>query len=203
LTSNRKELIDRCKAKVEKNFPQARAADDHGVPLFLQQLVDTLYHEQTTTDRNESEIERTPAHTEIGRAAALHGQELLRTGYSVDQVVHEYGNVCQVVTDLAFELNATVTVDEFRTLNRCLDNAIADAVTAFASGHVGSISFPDDAGSLQVPVSSANEQRRLINLAIQTFAAIRTGTVGAGGATGTVLLRTLSDLRERIFQYPA
>jgi hypothetical protein len=36
------------------------------------------------------------------------------------------------VTELAFELDARITVDEFRTLNRCLDNAIAEAVAEYA-----------------------------------------------------------------------
>ena len=49
-------------------------------------------------------------------------------GYTADQVVHDYGDLCQAITDLAFERDAPFAVDEFRTLNRCLDNAIADAV---------------------------------------------------------------------------
>jgi hypothetical protein len=72
-----------------------------------------------------------PVNSDIGRAAALHGTELLRLGYPVDQVVHHYGDVCQAVTDLAVKRKARITTDEFRTLNRCLDEAIADAVTSF------------------------------------------------------------------------
>lgn len=50
------------------------------------------------------------------------------------EVVHGYGDVCQVITELAIEMNASVTVREFRTFNRLLDNAIADAVSSFV-GH--------------------------------------------------------------------
>jgi hypothetical protein len=50
----------------------------------------------------------------------------------VDQVVHHYGDVCQAVTELAVRRGSSITTDEFRTLNRCLDEAIADAVTVFA-----------------------------------------------------------------------
>src|SRR6202023_2773778 len=81
----------------------------------------------------------TPAPTEIGRAAALHGTELLRRGYSIDQVVHDYGDVCQSVTALAVEQAIPISTDEFRTLNRCLDDAIADAVASFGSGRQSSI----------------------------------------------------------------
>src|SRR5581483_6885833 len=69
--------------------------------------------------------------TEVDTTAGRHGNELLLGGYTVDQVVHDYGDLCQAVTELALEENAAITTAEFRTLNRCLDNAIADAVTAF------------------------------------------------------------------------
>ena len=62
--------------------------------------------------------------------------------YSIDQVVHDCGDICQAVTELAAEMKALVTIAEFHTLNRCLDNAIADAVTPYASG-------PDDEISAQ------------------------------------------------------
>jgi hypothetical protein len=73
------------------------------------------------------------AFSELGATAALHGRELRRHGCTVDQVVHDYGDLCQAITDLALERDVPLEVDEFRTLNRCLDNAIADSVTAFAS----------------------------------------------------------------------
>jgi hypothetical protein len=43
----------------------------------------------------------------------------------VDQVVHNYGDVCQAVTGLALEQEAPILIDEFRILNRRLDDAIA------------------------------------------------------------------------------
>jgi hypothetical protein len=70
--------------------------------------------------------------SEVGAAAAQHGRELLQHGFTVDQVVHDYGYLCQAITDLAFELDAPTEIDEFRTLNRCLDNAIAGAVTEYS-----------------------------------------------------------------------
>src|ERR1700733_3289735 len=110
ISSNRQELISRCRTKVAARFEPTGtpAAVDHGVPLFLQQLVETLRFEQTTTARSGADSVPTPAPTEIGRAAALHGTELLRLGYSVDQVVHDYGDVCQCVTALAVEQDVSI-----------------------------------------------------------------------------------------------
>jgi hypothetical protein len=196
LTTNRKELIKRCKDKVAKRFEPAQtpAAIDHGVPLFLQQLVDTLRLEQSTHTRDMSAPERTPAPTEIGRGAAIHGAELLRLGYTVDQVVHDYGDVCQAVTELAVEQKAPIAIEEFRTLNRCLDNAIADAVTSFGSSR--QTLMIDRAETLNKRLDQyAEEQRRLVDIAIQSYTAIKTGNIGLSGATGALLLHALGELR--------
>lgn len=195
LTSNRQLLISRCREKAAKRFepPELNATVDHGVPLFLQQLVATLREEQHTQFRN-SDSEPTPAATEIGRAAAIHGAELLRQGFSIDQVVHDYGDVCQSVTALAVELDVPVSTDEFRTLNRCLDNAIADAVASFGSARQKSID--GQAETLQQRLTMfTDEHRRLIDIAIQSLTAIQTGNIGTGGPTGTLLAHALAELR--------
>jgi hypothetical protein len=103
VTLNRNEVIHRCREKAATRSPQVPSAGDLGVPLFLEQLVNILRIEQQTPDRNVGEPAPTPTSTEIGRTAALHGAELLRLGFSVDQVVHGYGDVCQAVTGLAVE----------------------------------------------------------------------------------------------------
>lgn len=195
LASNRDLLISRCRDKVAKRFIPATAAAsvDHGVPLFLQQLVDTLKAEQNSNLREGIDSEPTPADTDIGRAAAMHGAEMLRRGFSVDQVVHDYGDVCQTVTALAVEDNVAISSDEFRTLNRCLDNAIADAVAAFGSAHQTSVQRQTENLQERLALDTA-EYRRLTLIAIQSFNAIKTGHIGASGATGGLLSHTLEEL---------
>jgi len=195
LTSNRQLLISRCREKVAKRFEptETLATVDHGVPLFLQQLVETLREEQNTDIRS-VDSEPAPAPTEIGRAAALHGAELLRQGFSVDQVVHDYGDVCQSVTALAVEQEVPISTDEFRTLNRCLDNAIADAVASFGSARQTSIDRQAETLQQRLVVYAA-EHQRLIDIAIQSLAAVKTGNIGISGATGTLLAHALEELR--------
>jgi hypothetical protein len=195
LTMNRQLLISRCREKVAKRFEptETRAAIDHGVPLFLQQLVETLREEQGT-DVRASDSEQTPATTEIGRSAAIHGAELLRQGFSVDQVVHDYGDVCQCVTALAVEQEVPISTDEFRTLNRCLDNAIADAVASFGSAREKSIDRQAETLQQRLVVF-ASEHRRLIDIAMQSLIAIQTGNIGTSGATGTLLAHALAEVR--------
>jgi hypothetical protein len=132
ILDNRQELIDRTRAKVAKRSspPRTEAEMEHGVPLFLSQLVATLREEGKRDPAQHARPD--PAGNEnIVRSATLHGETLRRLGFTIEQVVHDYGDVCQAVTELAVENVATVTTAEFHTLNRCLDNAIAGAVTSW------------------------------------------------------------------------
>ena len=194
LTSNREELIRRCRQKEARRSdpPKSVAAKERGVPRFLQQLIDTLRHEHLNLARNFVRTDPLPA--VVGRAAALHGVELMRLGYSPDQVVRDYGDVCQSVTEMAIEQKLVINPNEFRTLNGCLDEAIADAVTAFGSDRKPSDQVETEALWDHLEGIS-DEQQRLIDTAIHAFSAIRTGSIGLSGATGTVLMHTLLELR--------
>jgi hypothetical protein len=196
VTSNRNELIKRCREKAAARHDPfvARVASGHGVALFLRQLVDTLRIEQLTATGEIERLAAAPPTLEIGRAAALHGAEMLSLGFTVGQVVNEYGDICQSVTDLAIEVGVTISVNEFRTFNSCLDQAIADAVTAF--GLARQTLDKARARSLGLTLDSyAEEHRRLVDIAIQAYFAVQEGHVGSSGATGTLLVNTLTVLR--------
>ena len=63
----------------------------------------------------------------------------------------------------AVKKHATITTDEFRTLNRCLDEAIADAVTAFGDERENELL--DQATHLHTRLGAlAEEQRRLVDI---------------------------------------
>src|SRR5436190_19346981 len=183
LKSNRGLLIQRCRANVAKRFPSHSIPPviEHGIPLFLDQLARTLSAERLTSVRPDAHAEAPLMSSDIGRSAARHGVELLRLGYTVDQVVHHYGDVCQGLAELAVEQHVQISADQFRTLNRCLDQAIADAVSAFAHDKEAATAQKAEALHGRIGVL-ADEERRLITVAIQTFAAIKTGNIGVSGA---------------------
>jgi len=205
LTAHRTDLIDRCRSKVaQRPVPVATDAElAHGIPLFLDQLIKTLRMEQTSEPMRSRKVSGpsgggTPVLSEIGGTAARHGRELLENGFSIDQVVHDYGDLCQAITEAAFEYDAPIHVNEFQTLNRCLDNAIADAVTEFAYQRDLAVAdrrlqtFNERMGSV------AHELRNLIHTATLVVTTIKNGNVGFGGATGAVLDRSLIAMRHLI-----
>ena len=202
LTSNRADLIERCRLKVaRRSAPRVTSAEiTHGIPLFLDQLIKTLEVEQTSEPLRSRKVSGPsggggPWKSELGSAAALHGRELLQQGFTVDQVVHDYGDLCQAITDLAFERKAPIEIDEFRTLNRCLDNGIAEAVTEYSYQRY-SVGANDDVQALNERLGFlAHELRNLIHTGTLAFTAIKLGNVGVTGATGAVLERSLIGLR--------
>jgi signal transduction histidine kinase len=182
---HRDEIIKRCRAKVATRSvpPPTEAEIDHGVPLFLDQLVTALRSGKAKLN------------SEITKSAVLHGHDLWLQGFTVSQVVHDYGDVCQSITDLAMEMNAPISTDDFRTLNRCLDDAIAGAVTEFARGRTQSGIDGEAARGSERLGFLAHELRNLTNTALLAFEALKTGTVGVAGNTGAVLQRSLIATR--------
>jgi len=204
LTANKTDLIHRCRLKVARRVaPNSNAAElDHGVTPFLAQLIETLKVERTSEPLRSLKISGPsgggPAASEIAVTAALHGRELSQRGFTVDQVVHDYGDLCQAITELAAERGVPIETEEFRTLNRCLDNGIADAVTEYV--------FQRDASLESKNVKALNEQlgflahelRNHIHTATLAAIAIKSGNVGTAGATGALLDRSLIGMRNII-----
>src|ERR1043165_9109442 len=107
---HREEIIERCRARVaRRRAPRPTPLElEHGIPLFLRELEQTL----------ECELQRSG----VVSAAVQHGEDLLRSGFTIAHVVHDYGDACQTITELAIELIASLSPAEFRILNNCADN---------------------------------------------------------------------------------
>ena len=202
LTSNRAVLIDRCRDMVGSRSDPKATQDElvHGIPTFLDQLIETLTLAQTLESPTSSlsvRNARGEVASDVGTTAALHGRDLFHEGFTIEQVVRDYGDVCQAVTNLAVETGVPISVDEFRTFNRCLDNAIAGAVTEYAR-HTPASNDPNLQTSNSRLGPSAQELRNHLNTAILAVTAMRAGSVGTGGATAAVLDQSLIAMRDII-----
>jgi signal transduction histidine kinase len=202
IKTNRAVLIDQCRAMVASRSEPKPTDNDlaHGIPIFLDQLIETLASETAADPVRERPAPDLPrAHTsEIGSMAALHGRDLLERGFTLEQVVRDYGDVCQAVTNLAYQKGASIEVDEFRTFNRCLDNAIAGAVTEYAF-QKAVVTTEDGFEALNSRLGPlAHELRNYLHIASYAVKAIKAGNVGMSGATGAVLDRSLIGMRNLI-----
>ena len=186
IQANREQILAGAQAFVAGGVaPQSSVAELYrGVPMFVDQLLGSLAG--------------VAAHAAAGieESSGAHGADLLRAGLSYSQVVHDYGSVCQEVTWLAHKMNVTITPDEFRTLNQCLDDAIAGAVTEFARLREAAIEHVE---SEHVRVL-AHELRNPLAAALLSYQVLKRGAISVGGSTGTELgrnLRRVSSLIDR------
>jgi signal transduction histidine kinase len=206
LLNNRESLIQRCRAKCAQQPARMASKEQlqNGVPLFLDRLIETFNIQQTIDPSTHRKIlgssGREPPACNVDTSAAKHGRELLQLGFSLDQVVHGYGDLYQAIMDLIYEVDASFLVEELRTLNRCLDNAIASAVTEFVTQR-DSIAAHDTAVQITEKIEYlTHDLRSLIGTAMLAFAAAKAGNLGLSGATGTVLEHNLFGLRDLIDQ---
>jgi len=170
-----------------RSAPRATTSElEQGVPLFLTQFCELLA--ATVPDG------RAPPTPAIDASAVAHGKESLRRGFTIAQVVQDYGDICQAITELADIRTLEVGPNDFHLLNLCLDNAVAQAVTEYsrqrelnrATEEVERLGF------------LAHELRNLISTATMAFQILEGGTVAINGNTGGLLKRSLRGLRDLV-----
>jgi hypothetical protein len=100
------------------------------------------------------------------------------------------------VTALAFELDAHITVDEFHTLNSCLDDATAQAVTEYSRLRDKSLAGTEKVSAFR------HRLRNHVDTATLSFGALKGGFGSLAGSTAEVLERSLKDMTDLIDQWP-
>ena len=168
---HREEILARARLHLSaRDVPLATEAErTTGLPLFVEQLRDALLRATSL---------QAVDHVAIKDSAATHGEALFEQGLTMEQVVHDYGHVCQAITGLAVDLRSSIGADDFQTLNLCLDDAIAGAVAAYGRQRERAIT---DEGTERLGIL-AHEMRNLLNTSLMSFATIRDGVVDREGA---------------------
>ena len=182
LVQNR-DVIERRTSEVffARSAPKPTEAElRRGVPIFMEQLIETLDRgDEPAGDINDSEIAKT---------ANDYGRRLFGLGFTVSELVHGYGSVCEVVTKLAREAGHDIATGDFEVFNRVLDVAIAESVTAHERERSAYAAEKENEriGAL------AHELRNSLYAATVSLEVIKKGTVGTHGPTADVLDRSLT-----------
>ncbi len=187
IRDQREVILSRARSRVRgRHAPVATETElTQALPSFLDQLGEALRKAYAGEPID---------HAEITSTATRHGGQRFTQGLTVGQVVHDYGDLCQVITGLAVEQKVALSVDDFQTLNLCLDDAIAGAVTSFAMHRESTIASE---GTERLGVL-AHEMRNALGAAVLSFASIKKGVVGPGGSTGAVHDRSLLRMQSLI-----
>jgi signal transduction histidine kinase len=194
LKEHKSEIISKCKKKVHSDSESkpTSALLDQGLPVFYNELISVLQRTAAATD---PDIESQNAHTnnriKEGPAAA-HGRESLRLGYSISQVVHSYGAICQCITEFVESKSFNIAPREFHDLNFSLDCAIAEAVTEFEAKQTERI------GKAEVEKLGflIHEMKNSLWAVSLSYEMINKGMVGNRGATNRVLTSSLERMKK-------
>jgi signal transduction histidine kinase len=188
IVANREQIILRAQRRVRRrSFSSSTAAElEHGIPRFLTQLSAALAPAAAGGVGHGASSRK-----DISDSAALNGQDLLKNGFTVAQVVHGYGDVCQIVAELAAESRTAIAPEEFQIFNRCVDDAIAGAVTAYSRKRQRNLASVETE-RLSVLI---HELRNLLSTAVLSFDLIKKGTVTVDGSTGAMHSRSLAGVR--------
>jgi signal transduction histidine kinase len=183
IRKNHAEIIKRARARVAlRSAPRPTDAElNKGLPLFLDQLANAL-------------TRHVGGEAKMAESATKHGADLSRTGFTIAQVVHDYGDLCQTITELALEQEDAIPTQDFKILNMCLDDAIAEGVSEYS--RLREVSR--DQAETERLGFLAHELRNKLNSAMLAFGILREGQVAVGGSTGAVLDRSLRGLQDLI-----
>ena len=165
---------------------------ERGLPTLYEELIEVL--RTSLSDDSHETRKRVVSDTITAGASRQHARESFRLGYTVSQLVHGYGCICQGITDFANEEGFPISISEFSQLNMCLDVAIAQAVSEFEEV---SLETADQAEALRLG-SLAHEMRNYLTSAIMAHELIRSGGVGGAGATGGILTAALQQMKTLI-----
>jgi signal transduction histidine kinase len=163
LAAKRDEVMARWKATVVGTIaPEAmRPVEliDH-LPTFIDEIVSAL--------REDAGLSPNGALPEDSPAAAVHGEQRLRLGFSLDAVVREYGALRDAIVSTARDAGAQPTFRELDVLSDALINGIAHAVTEYTLQRdaeflrLANEHFAFIAHELRNPLSSATTALQLL-----------------------------------------
>jgi len=188
LTQERETILSAAKTSALKSQGTRMTSDalQEGWGIFYDELIDLLKRDQPFEFHNELGI-----HTS---GAEQHAKEYLRLGYTISEVVHSYGIICQSITELATTMEFEITSREFRQLNLSLDTAIAEAVTEYEKLRHSTV----DLAEIKRLGYLAHEMRNCLQSATIALEMIESGIVGVRSGTGGLLQNSLKKMAHLI-----
>ena len=188
LDEHRDEILEMTRHRIAESSPSGTEAD-------LLDSIPELYDEVIAALRRDAGHRAETTANE--QAAAAHGARRLRLGFTIRDLVHDYGALCNAITEKA-EHEGDITPKEYQVLNQVLDTAVAAAVTEYADQREMDRERRADLRAAEHLGFVAHELRNAISTAMLSFDAIRHGQVSVGGRTSNVLERSLLRLRALI-----
>jgi signal transduction histidine kinase len=181
LTRNRDEIVRRCAQRARIRHPEISTEELLStIPAFLDELIKAERREAGFLDES-----RLPGKTEEARKL---GEQRFRLGFRIRDLAADFGDISQVIGELAIETGSELDGQSYKLLNQCLDCGIAQSISEFFDlSHAR-----DDRDVAQWLGYLTHELRNAAASATLAFGALREGEVGIHSKTARVLERSLA-----------
>jgi signal transduction histidine kinase len=188
LSAHRAEILARTREEIAKTTAKGLADPIDSLSEFFDELVAAL---RADTGMSRESGASPP------KSASDHGRQRLRLGFSITDLVHDYGALCNSITEFAKE-NGIITAREYQLLNSVLDEGIAAAAEEYSlRWRQASARAAEKKANTRLGYV-AHELRNTLSTALLAFDALRRGHVGMAGRTSNVLERSLYRMRTLI-----
>src|SRR2546421_4643623 len=126
MTARRDEILGRCLADLRNQYPNYTDEDLIGeLPSFFDQVIVAL--------RNDVVVAPADPPTPISESVVVqHTARRKNQGFDQSRLVRDLGLICDKVSEVGSLHGKTFAARDVQILNRCLDDAIAKAVSSFS-----------------------------------------------------------------------
>ncbi|HJQ83077.1 MAG TPA: HAMP domain-containing sensor histidine kinase [Candidatus Binatia bacterium] len=187
LTAKRSEIVGRWLRRIKRehasaDLSSAELRDD--LPVFFDDLIDALARQAE------------PTASESALAASDHGEQRLRAGFDVEEVIREYDLLGDTILEVAQAEGIAVSIAQTRLLLQIVYAGCARAVSAYVRRKERDGKRESDEHLSFV----AHELRNPLSSAAMALTGLRKRLAGAGGNVLDMLDRSVTRMRELVDQ---
>jgi signal transduction histidine kinase len=178
IADHRTEILDGIRQSLVERYPTRD-------PSELMKGIDQALDDITIGIRDQD-----ATHARALENARRHGAERKAQGFDLSRLVHDYGLVCETISQTALVYEQALDTREFQMLNRSVDEATASAVEAYSANLLRD---EQDTQAEAVGVLAA-EIRNAVGSASMAFEVVRSGHVGLHSKTSRLVERSHSRI---------
>jgi signal transduction histidine kinase len=192
MSDHRHEILRVCQQEMrERQVENAEALDPH-VAQFFDEMLRAIRRDQGMRES------RSPLPAGSATAAQI-GEERQQAGITVSHVPVVFATISQALGKIGEQYELTLSAEEYKLLNRCLDTGVATSIENFWRKDT-------DSKNRQITESFgfvAHELRNALGNAKTAFALLRTGELDINGKTSDVLARNLVRMEALVAEISA
>ena len=189
MSGHRDEILSACELELRQRHAAKSDGLDDQIALFFDEMLRAIQRDQGVPES----FSPLPAGS---ATAARIGEERQRAGISVNQVPVVFAAISQAVAKTGEKYDLTLSAEEYKLLNRCLDTGVATSIERFWNQETDSKNrmLTESFGFI------AHELRNALGNAHMAFRLLRAGGLDIHGKTAEILASNLQRMEALVAQ---